>query len=111
MEKPIYTATFIIKPKDYNDEFHALNDEIDEIARNSPGYLYKEKWFSDDGQTENIVYYWDSLEAINEFSKNPIHKIAKARFNEWYHGYKVLISKVLRTSAKGDMNRRISNIE
>ncbi|MDZ7754799.1 antibiotic biosynthesis monooxygenase family protein [Rhodohalobacter sp.] len=104
MKKPIYTATFIIKPKDYNDEFHTLNDQIDEIARKSPGYLYKEKWLSEDGKTENIVYYWDSLDAINEFAKNPVHKVAKSRFNEWYHGYKVLISEVLQTSTKGDLD-------
>lgn len=104
MKKSIYTATFIIKPKDYNDEFHAMNDEIDEIALNSPGYLYKEKWFSEDGKTENIVYYWDSLEAINEFAKNPVHKVAKSRFNEWYHGYKVLISEVLQISTNGELD-------
>lgn len=104
MKKSIYTATFIIKPKEYNDQFHALNDEIDEIALNSPGFLYKEKWVSEDGKKENIVYYWESLEAINEFSKNPVHKVAKSRFKEWYHGYKVLISEVIHTSEQGEMD-------
>jgi heme-degrading monooxygenase HmoA len=104
MENRIYTATFIIKPKDYNDEFHVLNDRIDEIAINSPGYLYKEKWFSSDGRIENVVYYWDSLEAIHEFAKNEIHKTAKSRFAEWYHGYKVMISEVIQTRQQGDLD-------
>ena len=103
MEKKIYTATFIIKPKEYNDEFHLLNDQIDEIAVQSPGYLYKEKWYSEDGSIENVVYYWDSLEAIREFAKNELHKTAKSRYGEWYHGYRVTISEVLQSRQNGDI--------
>ena len=103
MAKKIYTATFIIKPKEYNDEFHSLNDQIDEIAVQSPGYLYKEKWFSRDGKIENVVYYWDSLEAIREFAKNELHRMAKSRYEEWYHGYRVMISEVIQTRQNGDL--------
>lgn len=103
MGTSIFTATFIIKPKNYNEEFHALNDQIDEIAKKSPGYLYKENWVSADKKKENIVYYWESLEAIQEFAKNPVHKVAKSRFEEWYHGYKVVISEVIQTSTVGDL--------
>lgn len=99
----MFTATFIIKPKDYNEEFDALNNEIDEIAKKSPGYVNRENWVSADGKTENIVYYWESLEAIQEFAKNPVHKVAKSRFNEWYHGYKVIISEVIQTTTAGDI--------
>jgi heme-degrading monooxygenase HmoA len=100
----MFTATFIIKAKNYNREFHDYNNRIDELAKNSPGYLYKEKWQSADGVLENVVYYWETMESIMAFSKNELHNEAKARFREWYFGYKVIIAEVVHTSENGSID-------
>lgn len=97
----MYSAAFIFKPGTYDDEFHRLNALVDEAARATPGYIGAESWLSPDGQVRNATYYWDSLEALKAFSRNPHHLEAKRQYSRWYDGYHIVVSEVLRSYGDG----------
>ena len=93
----MYSAAFIFRPGTYDDEFHRLNGLIDEAAKATDGYLGAETWHSADGKTLNATYYWDSLEALQSFSRDPNHLQAKKQYSRWYDGYHIVVSEVLKS--------------
>ena len=93
----MYSAAFIFKPGTYDDEFHRLNDLIDAAANATEGYLGAETWKSPDGEMFNAIYYWETLEALQEFSRHPTHLEAKKQYSRWYDGYHIVISEVLKS--------------
>jgi len=93
----VYSAAFIFKPGDYDDEFHRLNDLIDKAAAANEGYLGAETWYSKDGKVLNATYYWKSLDALKEFSRNPDHLEAKKQNSRWNDGYHIVVSEVIRS--------------
>lgn len=93
----VYSAAFIFKPGKYDDEFHRLNDLIDQAAQSNDGFLGAETWYSKDGTILNATYYWDSLDALGEFSRNPHHLEAKQQYSRWYDGYHIVVSEVVRS--------------
>ena len=94
-DEAVYAVRFTFSPGEYNEEFHRLNDRIDEVAKENPDFLGKEWWESPDGKLQSVIYYWAGLEALKTFSQNADHIEAKRRYEEWYDGYEVVISKVL----------------
>ena len=97
----MYSAAFIYQAGEYNDDFHALNDAIDQIARASDGFLAAESWVSADGATRNATYYWADLETLKAFSSHPKHLDAKRQYQRWYSGFHVVISQVIRSYGDG----------
>lgn len=93
----MYSAAFIFKPGQYDDEFHRLNGLIDAAAAATDGYLGAETWQSADGTVLNATYYWDSLDALKQFSRNPHHLEAKKQYSNWYDGYHIVVSEVIRS--------------
>ena len=93
----MYSAAFIFKPGTYDDEFHRLNELIDAAANATEGYLGAETWKSPDGEIFNAIYYWETLDALQVFSKHPIHLEAKKQYSRWYDGYHIVISEVIRS--------------
>ena len=93
----MYSSTFIFATKQFDDAFHRLDQQIAAAAKAIPGYLGEESWENaSTGQVCN-VYYWESLEALQQLVQNPQHRLAKARQGEWLNGYRVEISQVLRS--------------
>ncbi len=93
----MYSASFIWEPGDYDEEFHRLNDIIDEVAQSLPGFIGVDGWQTADGSRKNAVYYWDSLETLKAFSRHPAHLEAKKQYSRWYNGYHIVVSEVLRS--------------
>ena len=93
----MYSAAFIFRPGTYDEEFHRLNDLIDAAANATPGYLGAESWKSADGDVINATYYWETLESLQAFSKNPHHLEAKKQYARWYDGYHIVIAEVIRS--------------
>lgn len=93
----MYSASFIWEPGTYDEEFHRLNQIIDEVANSLPGFLGVDAWQNADGSRKNAIYYWDSLETLRTFSRHPAHLEAKKQYARWYKGYHIVISEVLRS--------------
>ncbi len=93
----MFSAAFIFRPGSYDDEFHRLNKLIDAAAKATDGFLGTENWRSFDGNILNATYYWESLDALKEFSGNANHLEAKKQYSRWYDGYHIVVSEVIRS--------------
>jgi heme-degrading monooxygenase HmoA len=93
----MYSSTFIFATKQFDDAFHRLDQEIAAMAKEIPGYLGEETWENSATGLVSNVYYWDSLEALQQLVQHPSHLKAKAAQANWLDGYQVVISQVLRT--------------
>lgn len=105
----MYTATFIFDKKQYDEAFYALDNAIAEIAKNSVGYLGEEAWENPETGRIANVYYWETLEALQELIKHPKHLEAKAAQSNWLNGYQVVISQVIRAYGDGGFSHPTSS--
>jgi heme-degrading monooxygenase HmoA len=96
----MFSAAFIWEPGTYDAEFNELNAIIEATATSIPGFLGVESWSSEDGVRKNATYYWNSLESLKALSVHPKHLEAKRKYAQWYKGYHVVISQVVK--AYGD---------
>lgn len=97
----MYSATFIFDKKQYDEEFYKLDNAIAEIAKQSVGYLGEEAWENPETGRISNVYYWDSIDGLQELIKHPKHLEAKAAQSRWLNGYQVVISQVIRAYGDG----------
>jgi len=99
----MYSATFIFAKKQYDEEFHRLDQIIAEAAKSIPGYLGEEAWENVATGLYSNVYYWDSMEALQQLMQHPAHLQAKAAHTNWLDGYKVVIAEVLRSYGQAQL--------
>lgn len=93
----MYSSTFIFASKQFDDDFHRLDQAIAEMAKTIPGYIGEETWENTSTGLISNVYYWESLESLQILMQHPKHIEAKAAQSKWLAGYQVIISQVLRT--------------
>jgi heme-degrading monooxygenase HmoA len=97
----MFTATITFAKGDYDAEFFALDDTIAEIARAIPGYRGEETWENATTGLVSNVYYWDSMQALQQLMNHPAHREAKAAQARWLKGYQVVIAEVVRSYGDG----------
>ena len=56
-----------------------------------------EEWKTEDGKRRNATYYWENLESLKALSAHPKHIEAKQKYAQWYNGYHVVISEVIKS--------------
>ena len=98
----IHSSTFIFAKKQFDDEFHRLDQAIAAAAKALPGYLGEETWENPATGLVSNVYYWSSLDALQALMSHPVHLQAKAAQANWLAGYRVVIAKVMRAYGGGD---------
>ena len=103
------SASFIWEPGIYDADFNALNSIIEIAAKSSPGFIGVEEWGSDDGKRRNSTYYWDSMEGIQALAADPSHIEAKQKYAQWYNGYHVVISEVIKSYGDSAFGRFTPN--
>lgn len=104
----MYSATFIFNKKQYDEEFYKLDNSIAEIAKQSVGYLGEEAWENPETGRISNVYYWETMEGLQELIKHPKHLEAKAAQSKWLNGYQVVISQVIRANGDGALSHPAS---
>lgn len=75
----LYPVTFRIDPREYDSTVHDLNDAIQAAAEDTEGYLGKRTWHAPKNEGVLVVYYWESLDALESFGAHSDHKQAKQR--------------------------------
>jgi heme-degrading monooxygenase HmoA len=100
----MFSAAFIWEPGRYDAEFNELNALIEAAAVAAPGYLGVEEWKSEGGTRRNATYYWESLEGLKALSLHPKHIEAKQKYAQWYNGYHVVISEVVKSYGDAAFN-------
>ena len=91
---------FIFQPGIYDDDFHRLDQQIEEFARALPGFLRLEVWNAPQAGTVNAIYYFTDQESVAQLARFPAHLEAKGQVQRWYDGYRIIISEV--TATYGD---------
>lgn len=91
---PKYSSTFIFETRDLTDEFHRIDSEIAQRARQIPGFLGEEAWHNEDTGLHAEVYYWTDMDALKQLMGMDTHRLAKSRYGEWLGEYRVVISEV-----------------
>ncbi|WP_128906355.1 antibiotic biosynthesis monooxygenase family protein [Halorubrum amylolyticum] len=97
----MYLVTFRLDPGEYDEEFHELNDTIQAAAEDTDGFLGKRTWNDLESDEVLVVYYWESLDALESFGADADHKRAKQRWTEWYDAYEVTVTEVLEQYGSG----------
>jgi heme-degrading monooxygenase HmoA len=97
----MFAATFTFAKGDYDDEFHQRDLAIAEAARSIPGYLGEEAWENPASGLISTVYYWETLEGLQQLIEHPMHVAAKQRQGRWLKGYHVTIAQVLKSYGDG----------
>jgi hypothetical protein len=78
----MYTATLIFAKKEFDDEFHALDQAIAAAAKAIPGYLGEETCENPTNGLVSNVYYWETLEASPGPDEPPIAPAGEGRAKE-----------------------------
>jgi heme oxygenase (staphylobilin-producing) len=97
----MYLVTFRLAPGEYDTEFHELNDAIQAAAEDTEGYRGKRTWQAPESKEVLVVYYWESLDALELFGADTTHKEAKQRWTEWYDAYEVRVTEVVEAYGSG----------
>ena len=104
----MYSATFIFAKGEWDEEFHRLDDQIAAAARATPGYLGEDAWENPNTGLVCNVYYWESLEALQQLMHHPAHLEAKSKQARWLAGYQVVVSQVLRVYGDGRLGDKLA---
>jgi heme-degrading monooxygenase HmoA len=106
----MYTSTFTFAHREFDDEFHALDGVIAQIARSTPGYLGEESWENPSSGLVSNVYYWESIESLQALMKHPAHMAAKQRQQQWLAGYQVVIAQVVGSYGDGGIAHPLAGV-
>jgi heme-degrading monooxygenase HmoA len=105
----MYTSTFTFAKGDYDADFFALDERIAAVARSIPGYLGEEAWENAASGLISNVYYWDSMEALQQLMSHRDHREAKQAQARWLKGYQVVIAQVMRSYGDGGIPHPLKN--
>ena len=105
-----YTATFTFAAGRFDDDFHALDQEIARVARSLPGYLGEESWENPSTGLVSNVYYWDSMASLEALMRHPAHLAAKRAQARWLAGYQVVIAQVMACHGDGRIDHPLAGV-
>ena len=77
---------FIAKIKNFNEEYYDYSKRVRAKAETMPGFIEMTSEEKDD--VEITISSWKTIEDVNAWRKDPLHKEAKAKTSEWYHWVK-----------------------
>jgi len=78
------------------EEYVALANRMNEIARTMPGYISHKGFFADDGERVTVVEF-ESEEALRAWRMHPEHREAQKLGRErYYEAYSVQVCEVKR---------------
>lgn len=86
-----------------------LDQAIAESAKQSVGYLGEEAWENPETGRSSNVYYWETMEGLQELMKNPKHLEAKASQSNLLNGYQIVIAQVIRAYGDGAISHPTSS--
>jgi hypothetical protein len=98
---PRYSSTFIFGVGALDDDFHRINDEAAQRARQIPGFLGEEASHNEGTGLHAEVYYWTDMDALRQLVGIDAHRLAKSRYEEWLGAYRVVISEAVRLRRPG----------
>ncbi|MFA2690957.1 antibiotic biosynthesis monooxygenase family protein [Bacillus mycoides] len=91
---PYYAVIFTSNLSNDTTDYITVAGKMEELAKQQPGFLGVESARDHSGLGITISY-WESLEAIENWKRNTLHKEAKKRGREqWYENFHLRICLV-----------------
>jgi heme-degrading monooxygenase HmoA len=79
-------------------EYVAMDQMLDEKARQAPGFVDVKGFTAADGERLTIVW-WKDLETLRQWRENPAHRVAQETGRRlWYRYYDMEVAEVVRES-------------
>jgi heme-degrading monooxygenase HmoA len=103
----MFSSAFTFLPGPFDETFHRRDKEIAAFAKSIPAYLGEETWENRTNGLVSNVYYWETLEALQQLTEHPIHLLAKSSQRKWRDGYQIVISQVLRVYGDARLNGKL----
>ncbi len=89
-----YAVIFTSNLSNDTADYSTVADKMEELAKQQPGFLGVES-ARDHSVLGITISYWESLEAIENWKQNALHKEAKKRGREqWYENFHLRICLV-----------------
>ncbi|UOB80607.1 antibiotic biosynthesis monooxygenase [Bacillus sp. ZJS3] len=89
-----YAVIFTSNLSNDTADYSTVADKMEELAKQQPGFLGVES-ARDHAGLGITISYWKSLEAIDNWKRNALHKEAKKRGREqWYENFHLRICLV-----------------
>lgn len=90
----MYLSSFIFEKREYDDEFYALDGEIEKLARAQPGFIGMESFT--DAATGRLLnnYYWQDQASMDALIFGAAHLHAKRESGKWIAGYQTVIARI-----------------
>jgi heme-degrading monooxygenase HmoA len=107
----MYSATFTFAKGEYDEEFHQLDKVIADVAKGIPGYLGEEAWENPSAGLISTVYYWETLDALQQLVQHPAHIAAKQKSAQWIRGYHIVVAQVLRSYGDGGISHPLVAVD
>lgn len=104
----MYSATFTFAKGENYDEFHHLDKVIADVAKGISGYLGEEAWENPTAGLISTVYYWETLEALQQLVEHPAHIAAKRKQAQWINGYHIVVAQVIRSYGDGGIGHPLA---
>ena len=83
----------------FKDEYVALVDRMQQLAKATPGYISHKGFFADDGERVTIVEF-ESEEGMRAWRMNPEHRAAQRKAREIYYSeYHIQVCEVVRQNS------------
>lgn len=92
-QPPYYAVIFTSIRSDGDNGYVDAAKEVLALAAQQPGFLGFESARQEIGIS---VSYWSSLEAIQAWKENAVHRQAMSRTREWYWTFRVRVCRVER---------------
>jgi hypothetical protein len=93
-------CAFIFEPGEYDADFLRLDKAIDVYAKALPGYIKVDKWFSENRNVINAMYYFADIATVEKLANLPAHLMAKEGVDRWYKDYKIEVFEVVKSYGK-----------
>ena len=107
----MFTSTFTFAKRQYDEAFYALDGVIADTAKSIPGYVGEESWENPATGLVSNVYYWETMDALQELMNHPAHLQAKAAQARWLKGYHIVIAEVVGSYGDGNISHTLSGAE
>ena len=80
-------------------DYESMNDELEETARNAPGFVDMKSYSADDGERLTVVR-WKDPETLKQWREVARHREAQRIGRErWYQWYRIEVAELVRDSS------------
>jgi heme-degrading monooxygenase HmoA len=80
------------------DDYAAMNERMDALARSAPGFVDVKAYIAEDGERLTVVR-WKDLESLQRWREDSRHRVAQEIGRDrWYEFYVSEVAEVVRES-------------